>query len=269
MEKPKIITEYKNVYFIYKPPFWNCVTGNDYLSVKKYNKNNLILDWIKNNLKIDDEINYLEFGYGLLNRLDMETSGIIMVAKNLNAYNKYRKNINEHTKTTKIYITLVEGETEHEFGVISSNLFYDKSKRTTYVDRKNGKFSYTEYVKLKTLTYKNKTYSLLLVKIKTGRTHQIRVHLYSIGHNIFCDKKYQNDNGKLKTECEISKRLFLHAMYYKIENDVDGYVKIPEDLSKTIDKMKTKKTYIIASNAFDLLNSNILTNNLLKSLNKL
>jgi 23S rRNA-/tRNA-specific pseudouridylate synthase len=147
-------------------------------------------------------------------------------------------------------------------------LYYDKKLRRTTVNSEKGKFSYTEYVKLNTYTYNNKIYSLLLVKIKTGRTHQIRVHLFSIGHNIFCDKKYQKNKEILGKECELSNRLFLHAMFYKIEQDTFGYVKIPEDLSMTLDKMKIKKRYIETDNAFDLLYSNTLTNNLLNKLKK-
>jgi len=262
-ENPKIIKEYNDVYFIYKPPYWNCVTDNDYEAIK--NQDNIILNWIKANIKTNLNIDYQ---YGLLNRLDLETSGIIMVAKNLTSYEKYRKNINDHIQTTKIYITLVEGETEHEFGIISSNLFYNKKLRRTNIDNNKGKFAYTEYVKLNTYNYNNSVYTLLLVKIKTGRTHQIRVHMASIGHKIFCDKKYQENKKKLSNECELSKRLFLHAMYYKIEKDTFGYVKIPEDLSKTIDKMKINKKYISTDNAFDLLYSNILTNNILEKLYK-
>jgi 23S rRNA-/tRNA-specific pseudouridylate synthase len=78
-ETPHIIKEYKNVYFVYKPPYWNCVTGDDYTKLK--NDKNIILNWIKDNLKISDDVNNLDDGYGLLNRLDAETSGIIMVAK--------------------------------------------------------------------------------------------------------------------------------------------------------------------------------------------
>lgn len=264
--EPHIIKEYKDVYFIFKPPFWNCVTGHDYEKIK--NHKNLILNWIKKNIKINDELNNQEKSFGLLNRLDIETSGIIMVAKDMTSYEKYRNNINNHILTTKIYIALVEGDTEHEFGVISTNLLYDRKLRRTSINSKHGKFSYTEYVKIKTLSFNEKTYSLLMVKIKTGRTHQIRVHLSSIGHKIFCDKKYQENKKILENECNLSKRLFLHAMYYKIEKDTFGFVKIPEDLSNTLDKMKTTENFISTDNAFDLLYSNSLTNNILDKLQK-
>jgi 23S rRNA-/tRNA-specific pseudouridylate synthase len=224
----------------------------------------MILNWIIDNLKTDAGVKKFQFGYGLLNRLDVETSGIIMIAKNLKSYNKYRNAINDHIKTTKIYLALVNGDTLHEFGVIELPLYIDEQKRMTIVDKKRGKFSYTEYVKLQTLEYKGKIYSLLLVKIKTGRTHQIRVHLKSIGHTIVCDKKYEFEHKlKLKEQCDLSSRLFLHAQYYKIDNDVDGYIKIPVDLDKTLNKLKIIKKNFEYSNAFEILKSNIITNNFL------
>jgi 23S rRNA pseudouridine1911/1915/1917 synthase len=262
MEDPQIVKEFSDVYFIMKPAGWNCVTDEGYTALVNNSKNKLILTWIKDNLKKDDEVNKLEYGYGLLNRLDIETSGIIMVSKNLKSYLKYRKDINDHIKTTKIYLALVEGFVEHEFGVIELPLYYNTQSRVTTVSKEKGKFSYTEYIKLQTLINKKtgNTYTLLLVKIKTGRTHQIRVHLKSIGHKIICDKKYENDKAKLNEQCKISKRLFLHAHYYKIENDVDGYAKIPKDLDDALNSLQIAEKNTEYQNAFDILKSNVITN---------
>lgn len=242
------------------PPYWNCATGEDYLLLVKNNNSNLILSWIQDNIKMNKNLKNINYQFGLLNRLDFETSGIIMISKNIKSWNKYRKNINDHIKTNKIYITLVEGIVEHEFGIIELPLYFNKLKRTTTVNNINGKFSYTEYIKLQELKDNNKFYSLLLVKIKTGRTHQIRVHLKSIGHLVVCDKKYETDKKKLFEECQLTKRLFLHVIYYKIENDVDSYVKIPKDLDNALNKLQIKKINMKYNNAFDLLKSNVFTN---------
>ena len=264
IEQPVVIKEYSNVYFVYKPPQWNCTTDHGYTELLKQKIPHLILSWIKENLKKDDDVNKLDYGYGLMNRLDLETSGVIIVAKNLKSYLKYRQNINDHIKTTKIYIALVEGVIEHEFGIITLPLFHDKQKRVTLVDEKRGKFSYTEYIKLQTLEYQDQKFTLLLVKIKTGRTHQIRVHLKSIGHKILCDKKYETDKKTLDKQCKLSQRLFLHASYYKIEDDVDGYVRMSQDLDNTLKKLKLVKKYMEYQNAIDILKSNIITNQFLK-----
>jgi len=266
MNKPHIIKNYENVYFLYKPAGWNCSTGEAYKTLLKNNAPNLILSWIKVNLDTDDDIKNSDNQYGLLNRLDLETSGIIMVAKNMKSFIKYRKNINDHIKTTKIYLALVEGIVKHEFGIIELPLYYNEQKRVTIVDETKGKFSYTEYIKLQTLQYNNIDYTLLLVKIKTGRTHQIRVHLKTIGHTIICDKKYEHNKNKLKEQCKLSKRLFLHAYYYKIENDVDGYAKISKELDVVLNKLIIKKKHIEYQNAFDILKTNVITKNFINEI---
>jgi 23S rRNA-/tRNA-specific pseudouridylate synthase len=263
IDSPHVIKTYEDVYFVYKPAGWNCTTDNEYTKLELQKQPNLILTWIKNNLKKDEDVDTLKTGFGLLNRLDLETSGIIMVAKNLKSYQKYRQSINEHLKTTKIYLCLVEDIVEHEFGIIELPLYYDKQKRVTSVNDSKGKFSYTEYIKLKTFSYKDKKYTLLLVKIKTGRTHQIRVHLKSIGHTIVCDKKYKQNKNVLRDECELTKRLFLHSYYYKIENDVDGYAFVPKELNNALEKLQLIKVHIEYQNALDILKSNIITNKFL------
>jgi 23S rRNA-/tRNA-specific pseudouridylate synthase len=184
-----------------------------------------------------------------------------MVGKNLKSYLKYSKAINDHINTTKIYIALVDGDVKHEFGIIMLPLSKNQLTNITIVDEKKGKFAYTEYIKLQTLQYKNNIYSLLLVKIKTGRTHQIRIHLKAIGHKIICDKKYEHDKAKLEEQCNLSSRLFLHSQYYKVESDIDGFVKIPEDLDKTLNKLKIIKINTKYDNALDILKSNVITNN--------
>ena len=140
-------------------------------------------------------------------------------------------------------------------------LYIDKIKRVTSIDENKGKFAYTEYIKLQSLEYKKKIYTLLLVKIKTGRTHQIRVHLKSIGHEVVCDKKYEHNKIKLNEQCELSSRLFLHSQYYKIEDDVDGFIKIPIDLDNTLNKMKLVKQFTNYNNALEILKSNVITDN--------
>lgn len=143
--------------------------------VKKTNKNNKIF---------------------VVHRLDKDTSGLVVFAKNEMTKNKLQDNWN---KVVRKYIAVVEGVTK------------DKDIIKTYLDEKNnkvfisnkGKLAITEYNRL----LNNDKYSLLDISIKTGRKHQIRVQLNSINHPIVGDKKY-NDTTK-------EKRMYLHA--YKLE----------------------------------------------------
>jgi 23S rRNA-/tRNA-specific pseudouridylate synthase len=259
---PYIIKEYDDVYFVYKPPYWDCTTEDKDLQkfIKNYKGKNLFVKWLVDNINAEKSIrDCKDCNWGLLNRLDKETSGIVMVAKNLDSYKKYRQNINDHKKTTKIYLTLVEGKVQHKLGIITLPLATDKRTNKTYVDEDNGKYSYTEYINIAEMKYDNKKYTLLAVKIRTGRTHQIRVHLQSIGHIVFCDKKYQQNRTELHQQCNVSKRLFLHATYYRLTDNKGESSELPEDLKNTLDKMKITRQNMLLRNAIDILKSDCIS----------
>lgn len=266
---PFIMKNLHDVYFIYKPPFWNCVTyGPDFIKIKKQIKdenrnNNLILDWIRDNLYLDKSIATYEYDFGLINRLDFETSGILIVVKHLSKRDRYIKNINEHLLTTKIYIALVKGDIEHLFGVVTLPLNIDTTLRRTLIDYKEGKHAYTEYIKIATYEYNGEKYSLVMVKIKTGRTHQIRVHMNSIGHGILCDTKYENKKT-LSESCNLTKRLFLHAYYYKLDDRAEAIACLPHDLQDALDKMKLIRTFYDMNIASKILGGNVITQTIIR-----
>jgi 23S rRNA-/tRNA-specific pseudouridylate synthase len=270
---PYIINEYDDIYFIYKPPYWNCITYQAYSNIKRMeaarkpgdpelhkNFRHLILDWIKDNLKLAPEINNELYRYGLLNRIDLETSGILMVAKNMDSFNKYRQQINDHIKTTKIYITLVAGAVKERFGVIRIPLFkVQRAKDSiTVVDERKGRPTYTEFAKLREYEYEGKIYTLLLIKIKTGITHQIRVHMTTKNTHVVCDNKYE-PKKTLASSCRLAPRLFLHAYFYEVAENVSGTACLAADLQQTLRKMKLVKQYKSFKKALALLKETKLT----------
>ncbi|MDO4594855.1 MAG: RluA family pseudouridine synthase [Tissierellia bacterium] len=124
----------------------------------------------------------------LINRLDMNTSGIIMIAKNKYAMSFYQKEI-ENNNIKKLYTAYVKGDFQKE-GLYQLYLSYnDKNKRYEVGD--NGKLSKTEIFKI---SYKN-GYSLLLIRILTGKTHQIRSTLSYLNYPIVGDKLYGSDEN--------------------------------------------------------------------------
>ena len=189
-----------------------------------------------------------------------------MVAKNLEKLNRYRLQIYEHVKTTKIYIALVKGDIKQTFGVIKLPLYFDEKNRRTYVDYKKGVPAYTEYIKLSTYRKEKDLFTLLMVKIKTGRTHQIRVHLNSIGHNILCDTKYEAMKT-LPSSCNITPRLFLHAYYYKVDDNKDALACLPQDLQSALDNLKKEEVSYDFNDAFSILEANVITNIFTKKYN--
>ena len=134
----------------------------------------------------------------IVHRLDRETSGILVFAKNEKAKHFLQTEWNEFDKE---YFAIVHGTLLEKEGLISSYLLENKVHRVySEKDSTNGKYSETAYEVIK----ESKDYSLLKIKLITGRKHQIRVHFSDKGHPIVGDNKYgKKDKG--------IKRLALHA----------------------------------------------------------
>lgn len=163
----------------------------------------------------------------IIHRLDKDTSGIVMFAKNQNVKYNYQ-NKWDNLVIKRGYTAVVDGVLEKKKDSIKS---YLKETKTLLVyssnDKKNGKLAITNYNVIK----ESKRYSMLDINIKTGRKNQIRVHMKDINHPILGDKKY----GDKKSPAN---RLMLHAKELVIINP----------------KTKKKMTFISeAPKSFDLL----------------
>jgi 23S rRNA pseudouridine1911/1915/1917 synthase len=170
---------------------------------------------------------------GIIHRLDKDTSGLLIIAKNNEAFS-YLKNLFQDRKIKKHYLALVNGKPKEPKGTISLPLGRIGLKRTTkiignkLIDKKEAETEYRTVRK-----YKDNT--LLEVIPKTGRTHQIRVHLNSIGTPVAGDPVY---GFKKATPPPDLKRLFLHA--YKLEFTAPDGKKLvletdlPEELQKIL-----------------------------------
>lgn len=124
--------------------------------------------------------------YGLLvHRLDRDTSGVVILAKDPETQKMLRKQFQDR-KTHKTYLAIVEGHPKHNHAIIDLPIARNLKHPTTFLVDQNGKPSQTEYKILNT----NDQYSLLELKPKTGRTHQLRVHLRYLGTPIVGDPVY-------------------------------------------------------------------------------
>ncbi|WP_108822724.1 RluA family pseudouridine synthase [Dysgonomonas sp. Marseille-P4361] len=125
---------------------------------------------------------------GIVHRIDKDTSGLIVVAKN--AYAKAHLSAQFFNKTTKRqYVALVWGSVENDEGRIEGNIgrsLKDRMLMTVFPEGDYGKTAVTHYKVLERLGY----VSLVQCKLETGRTHQIRVHMKYIGHTLFNDERY-------------------------------------------------------------------------------
>ncbi len=139
---------------------------------------------------------------GIVHRIDKDTSGLLVVAKNDRAHESLARQIKEHT-VKRVYLALVHGDVAEPGGIIDAPIGRDfKDRQKMAVNVKNGKDAVTEYKNLERLG----RYTLLECRLKTGRTHQIRVHMSFIKHPVVGDAKY----GPKKAHFDLSGQA-LHA----------------------------------------------------------
>lgn len=128
---------------------------------------------------------------GLVHRIDKNTSGILVVAKNESALNRMAKQFFDRT-TDRKYLAMVWGDFEENEGTITGNIgrsIRDRQKMCVYPDGDTGKHAVTHYKVLERFGY----VTLVECKLETGRTHQIRVHFEYIKHPLFNDERYGGD----------------------------------------------------------------------------
>jgi 23S rRNA pseudouridine1911/1915/1917 synthase len=148
--------------------------------------------------------------FGIVHRLDRVTSGVMICAKNQDTMRFLQKQFHDR-KVEKTYRALVEGELKHDEALLDLPIERNPKAPATFRVGANGKVAQTTYKVLKVYYLESSTLSLVELTPKTGRTHQLRVHLVHIKHPIVGDKLY---NGKA------ADRLYLHA--YKLTIEIPG-----------------------------------------------
>ena len=171
---------------------------------------------------------------GIVHRLDKDTSGAIIVAKNDKAHIALSEQLKNH-EVKKTYIALVRGIIKENEATINMPIARSKKDRKKMDVDKDGKEAITHFKVLG--RYKNK-YTLLQINLETGRTHQIRVHLSHIGYPIIGDEVYSNG----KNEWNVSGQC-LHAWKLEFKHPITGKeisleAEIPEYLKKIIKELE-------------------------------
>ena len=156
---------------------------------------------------------------GIVHRIDKNTSGLVVIAKNNETHKNLSEQFSDHT-ITRVYQLLIWGKLRPSSGKINTFITRSsKNRQLMEVSRSKGKHAVTNYKTIKIFENdKTPTLSLVECKLETGRTHQIRVHMTYMGNSIVGDDKYKKKYKKLKNidmglEALISKldRQFLHA----------------------------------------------------------
>lgn len=174
---------------------------------------------------------------GIVHRLDKDTSGAIIVAKNDKAHIALSEQLKNH-EIKKTYLALVRGIIKENEATINMPIARSKKDRKKMDVDKDGKEAITHFKVLE--RYKNK-YTLLQINLETGRTHQIRVHLSHIGYPIIGDEVYSNG----KNEWNVSGQC-LHAWRLEFKHPITGKkisleAEIPEYLKNIIKELEEEK----------------------------
>ena len=162
---------------------------------------------------------------GIVHRLDKETSGVIIAAKNVETHEFLSKQFRNRT-TEKKYIAIVKGIINEKRGRIETDIARDSINRKKFTACKSGgKHAVTDYSVLKEFD----NYSVCIIKIKTGRTHQIRVHMSHIGHPVLGDPVYSRKDSKYPDAS-----LMLHAFMLELEIPGKGRMEFTAPLPERI-----------------------------------
>ena len=174
---------------------------------------------------------------GIVHRLDKDTSGAIIVAKNDKAHINLSEQLKNH-EVKKTYLALVRGIIKENEATINMPIARSKKDRKKMAVDKEGKEAITHFKVLG--RYKNK-YTLLQINLETGRTHQIRVHLSYIGYPIIGDEVYSNGKNEwnISGQCLHAWKLeFLHPITNK---KISLEAEIPEYLGNIIKELEEEK----------------------------
>ncbi len=232
MEDVKIIYDDDDILAVNKPAglLVHCAENS---------KEPTLVDWLVKNYPEIKNIGEDSMRPGIVHRLDKDTSGVLLVAKNQKTF-EYLKSQFQSRKIKKKYLALIYGNLKDKEGVIELPIGKSKSDfRKKSTQKAIGKIreAVTEYKVIKRFS----GHTLIEVYPKTGRTHQIRVHLKAIGYPIICDKLY----GFKKQECPFGlNRQFLHANSLEFNLPAGGRIKLeadlPDDLQNVLNMLDFK-----------------------------
>ncbi len=199
---------------------------------------------------------------GIVHRLDKDTSGLIIVAKNDRAHAALGAMFSGR-QISKTYIALVQGAVERDRGSITAGVSRDPQRRTrmTAKPNENARSAVSHYEVLRRLATRFGKFTLVQVRIETGRTHQIRVHMSSIGHPVVGDTLYGGAGqltdqvasqaltsraARKKSEPEVLRlgRNFLHAAKLEFEHPLTGKTlqleaPMPRELSGFLERLES------------------------------
>lgn len=170
---------------------------------------------------------------GIVHRIDKNTSGLLVVAKNDDAHVKLAKQLEDKT-CRRVYLALLEGVLKEDSGRISTFIGRNPKDRTKMAVVSNGRDAITDFKVIERF----KNYTLCEFSLKTGRTHQIRVHAKHIGHPIVGDKEYGFKNQKFNLDGQLLHAKQLEFIHPKSGKKVTFSSEIPSYFVKILNSIR-------------------------------
>lgn len=161
----------------------------------------------------------------IIHRLDRATGGIMVYARNKNAAAEFSRLVSEKDSFKKHYLAIVSGSPNEQYGTMTDYLYKDSTQKKAFViknERKGAKLASLDYNVLKTVEKDEKIFSLVSIKLNTGRFHQIRAQFSSRGMSIFGDGKYGSREKTPHFALWANKIAFNYkGKYYDFEKEPD------------------------------------------------
>lgn len=234
----KIVEETVDYIVVEKPAGMIVHPNNDEEMQRSFPQGNTLVHWLLMKFPTLQVVGEDQKRSGIVHRLDKDVSGLMVVALNQAMFESLKKQFQEH-RVKKEYIALVHGKLQKQEGVLEFPV--GRSSRghrmAAHPKGQGGRLARTEY---EVLEYIGKTagehhgYSLLQVRISTGRTHQIRVHMHALGHPVVGDTLYRIRKQRKTQELG---RLFLHASVLGFYNKDNAWVEYKSPLPQELEQM--------------------------------
>lgn len=170
---------------------------------------------------------------GIVHRIDKNTSGLLVVAKNDNAHNKIASQLTDKT-CKRVYVALLEGNLKTDSGRIDTFIGRNPKDRTKMAVTSSGRRAITDYKVLERFD----GYTLCEFSLLTGRTHQIRVHCKYLGHPVVGDPEYGFKTQKFKLDGQLLHAKYLEFIHPTLNKKVSFTAEIPEYFKTVMKKLK-------------------------------
>ena len=170
---------------------------------------------------------------GIVHRIDMDTTGVIIACKNDNAHQHIAKQLAEHSITRR-YVAIVTGNLKDDEGVVNAPIARSKNDRKKMAVDKEGKTAVTHYKVLERLN----NYTYIECMLETGRTHQIRVHMSYIHHPLLGDEVYSGKKESMKLEGQCLHARVLGFIHPRTNEYMEFEAPIPEYFNEILRKFR-------------------------------